>query len=89
MHKYLPNVYVNLCCYLARKADAETEAGLKKARREETVQVVKDGIAYFDNSEVKTGKSVIQAGMRAERADSAGALRNLASEQKAAIDALL
>jgi len=89
VHKYLPNVYVNLCCYLARKADAETEAGLKKARREETVQVVKDGIAYFDNSEVKTGKSVIQTGMRAERADSAGALRNLASEQKAAIDAML
>jgi len=88
VRKYLPNLYINLACFLAKKADKEGDATVQASSRENAVTVLQEGLAYFEKRDISLGIQALRIGIQRERQDT-GAYKNLTPEQKASLDAML
>jgi len=75
--KYLPDIYVNYGCYLARKA-AATAAGAEKDRLcQKVIQVFQEGVVEFRQTEPEDGPTTLLKGMVRELTAPSGDLSTL------------
>ena len=67
--KYLSDMYVNLACYLARKARQSTDVAAKESLSQESVRVFRDGVAEFQpTARIDGGLDALLRGLRRELA---------------------
>ena len=88
VRKYLPSIYLNLGCFLAKKADLEKDPQAQEKLREEAVKAVEEVYAYFKDKKISLGIQALQDGIQREKKDT-GDFRNLTAAQLARLDAVL
>jgi hypothetical protein len=85
--KYLPSLYLNLACYLARKADTEPATEAPKGRTE-AVNVLTEGMKFLQKQKNAEGVKALREMIVREK-DRRDAFKNLSKENVAALDALV
>ena len=88
VRKYLPSIYLNLGCFLAKKADLEKERQAQEKLREEAVKAVEEGYVYFEKKKISLGIQALRDGIRREKMDT-GDFRNLSAAEHPRLDAVL
>ena len=87
VHKYLPSLYVNLACYLARKADKGAPADADPLR-EKAVMVLEGGLKYLQEKKNKAGIKALGESIAREK-DRMDAFRNLGGKNLGSLDLLI
>ena len=87
VQKYLPSLYLNLACYLARRADRQADADAQNNGRKEAVKALSDGMEYLEGRKNAEGVTALREMIMRElrRQD---AFKNLGKENLDAVEAL-
>ncbi len=87
VQKYLPSLYLNLACYLARKADTASTTEAPKGRTE-AVNMLTEGMKFLQKQKNAEGIKALREMILREKGRQ-DAFKNLSAENLAALDALV
>jgi hypothetical protein len=88
VQKYLPSLYLNLSCYLARKAEKEPDATMRTEKRREVVELLQEAMKYLqDRKNIDAMAALGEMILREKRRQDA--FKNLGQENLDALDAVV
>jgi len=88
VQKYLPSLYLNLACYLARKAENGPDAKMQTEKRNEVVELLQEAMKYLRERKNLEGVTAFSEMILREN-QRHDAFKNLSKENLDALDALV